>query len=473
MAPPPILILQMQRMGDLVLTYPLILWLQRRHRDHPIWVVAEKDFFEGLMALSPKVFYIPWSGVDTLRAREFTMIVNLSHRPRAARLADELRAQRKIGPVGGGAGRPTYIQGNWQLYRASLVNNNRHNRFHWADLNALDLVSRTDMASTTWPAPIRHPHGGAEGRIGLFIGASQEDKRPPATFWAGLAEECAKRALSPILLGGPAEIPLAREIAAQVDARIPNLVGKFPVNGFAKALRGLSLLVTPDTGPMHVAAWTGIPTLNLSMGPVNPWETGPYPPGHYVLQAAMSCTGCWRCIRDRTHCRDRFTPGAVAYLAWRITQGKTRDLGKAALPGLALFETGRDTDGLFTLTRLNHPAATGGSAREAVSLFWNIAFGAHFGLWDHARAKACWQNIAQAHPRLRLRFLNALVQCSRALNRALKTQRTLDNDFWTSMPPLMRPLTGYLLLDLQNSDYATEAFARGVGMLEECIGYDA
>ncbi len=48
----PILILQMQRMGDLILSYPLMIWLTRRYPGHPIFVAAEETFYKPLMPLS-------------------------------------------------------------------------------------------------------------------------------------------------------------------------------------------------------------------------------------------------------------------------------------------------------------------------------------------------------------------------------------------------------------------------------------
>ena len=44
----PLLVLQMQRMGDLILTFPLLGWLARHNPGHPVWTVAEPRFFSAL-----------------------------------------------------------------------------------------------------------------------------------------------------------------------------------------------------------------------------------------------------------------------------------------------------------------------------------------------------------------------------------------------------------------------------------------
>ena len=134
MAEAPNLIIQLQRMGDLVLSFPLFAWLRRLEPDRPLWVAAEPSFYEALLPLAPPVVFAP-PGAASLRRTRFHRVINLSHRPEAARLAGELRAEFRAGGVErDGVER---IVGAWHLYRASLVQNNRHNRFHWADLNGV------------------------------------------------------------------------------------------------------------------------------------------------------------------------------------------------------------------------------------------------------------------------------------------------------------------------------------------------
>ena len=90
----PILVLQMQRMGDLVLTYPLLLWLGRCYPGHQIHVVAEESFFTPLLPVSPPAAYISWpeAASGALLGQHYRLVVNLSIRPEAARLAGPPRA---------------------------------------------------------------------------------------------------------------------------------------------------------------------------------------------------------------------------------------------------------------------------------------------------------------------------------------------------------------------------------------------
>lgn len=460
--PDPIVILQMQRMGDLVLSFPLLSWLERSFPDHPVYVVAEEIFFRELVPFSPKCLYLPWQRAEELLGRSFRLAVNLSHRPEAARLAGRLKAAQIIGPVITAQGK--YIHGPWQLYRASLTHNNRHNTFHWADLNALDVIPRQAMAAALWPPP-RPAQTAGRPKIGLFLGASQEHKRPDPAFWARLAEELLRLDLRPLLLGGPAEKNLAAEVLSRMKYRAPDFSGHFSLMEFARFSSSLSLMVTPDTGPMHVAAWLGLTTLNLSLGPVNPWETGPYQPGHLVMQARKSCVGCWECARERAFCREVFPARSVAALIQaRVQGGLTEFLSrKTPLPAsMTLWRTGRSKDGLYSLELLAGQAASG---RQVISELWRDFFGAWLGLWEHDRLRQSCSRLAET--RLAKPLKRDLDRLALDLLRAFKkNDLPLPEHFWSSYAPMLRPLAGYLQLMLPNMDYSRPAFNQAIDLID-------
>lgn len=464
----PILILQMQRMGDTILAFPLVLWLARRYPGHPIWVVAERVFYEALMPVSPAVTYFPWEGAERLKRESFLLCLNLSHRPEAAELTAQVRAEEKLGPVAGPGG-ARYIRGFFQLYRAALTHCNRHNRFHWAELNALDCVPLADMRATGWPRP-RTLTRDARG-VGLFVGASERAKRPEPGFWAALAGALQRRDYHPALFGGPGERELAAEVERLTPGRVLNLAGKLGLAELAAVGQTMQVLITPDTGPMHLAAWTGAKVLNLSMGPVNPWETGPYQPGHYVLRASMSCSGCWECGRksgggqDLAHpCRGSFAPARVALLASLLAEDRIGDLGRLRLPGQRLLLTARDEAGLYTLKPL---VGTASGSREVISRLWAAFFGWRAGLWGEERPTAEARALRQASLRLATALRGALPRFGRELRRSLSgTSGTLGDDFWKAVPPLARPLSSWLHLFLQNADYSPESRREALALIE-------
>jgi hypothetical protein len=458
----PIAVLQTQRMGDLILTYPLLLWLARHWPGHPVTVVAEPDFAGPLAPISPAATYVPLARADSLVGRRHALVVNCSIRPEAARLAGMLSADTRLGPAADAAG-ATRVHGDWQLYRASLVGNNRHNRFHWAELNALDAVPLAVMAATRWPEPRR----GGPGRVkvGVFIGASQPQKRPSEIFFAGLVRECIRRGLTPVLLGGPGEVELGAAVARLARVPVANLCGRLGLQALSLIGQEMTLFVTADTGPMHLAAWTGWRVLNLSVGPVNPQETGPFQPGHYVLRPRMSCRGCWECVRPEPVCRRSLDPGRVAYVAARLARGEEARLAGARLPGMELWRTDRDTLGLYRLTPLE--PAEGPDARESLGDFWKAAFGWLLGaVAVEGPARAAAADLAGRHPRLAASLGRGLAGLGAALGRGVREGEIPDASFCWRFPPHVRPLAGFFERVLQNADGSRQARLRCLSLLE-------
>ncbi|MDL2306655.1 glycosyltransferase family 9 protein [Desulfovibrio sp. OttesenSCG-928-C06] len=470
----PVLILQMQRMGDLVLSYPLFGWLSSMLPGTPIWVVGERVFFEGLIELSPHVTYFDYSAADRLKQNEYQLVINLSHRRDAAILAGQLKTGMRLGPyVPDNASpegqAPLYIEGAWQLYRASINHNNRHNMFHWADLNAMELASLRQMRRTSWPPvkAISKERPLSDKRVGLFVGASEADKRPEPEFWATVASRLMSLGTKPVFMGGKNDFQIAEQASAILKAPFLNQCGKFSINELCMFMRNLDLLVTPDTGPMHIAAWIGLPTLNISMGPVNAWETAPFAPNHYVLRSSISCVGCWTCDRPETRCKTRFSPEKTADIAKLILEGNEEKLPYLNLPGHQLFKTGRDQFGLFTMRQITSKE----NLRLERSLFWKLFFGIALGKFSPETALP---DLKQQAKTLRKGKMHDLLLRKAqiillALNRAIKSSTPgilAEESFWNGQPPILRPLTSYMQLILQNSEFSRPALANALQLID-------
>ena len=112
----------------------------------------------------------------------------------------------------------------------------------------------------------------------------------------------------------------------------------------AAVLRHCRLLLTNDTGPMHLAVGVGTPVIDLSVGHVDFHETGPYGPGHWVIQPILDCAPCgYTQVCAHHACKDQLIPDQVAALALYV-------LGLRPFPefliGVRVYEFGVDTDGL-------------------------------------------------------------------------------------------------------------------------------
>lgn len=448
----PILVIQMQRMGDLILSFPLFLWLARQYPGHPLWVLAEPRFFEPLQSISPAVRYIRYADRHLLLRERFALVLNLSHRPESQELAGRLDTEELVG----GYLRQSALRvaGAWQEYRASLVYNNRHNRFHWADMNALDVIAPSVMAETRWPTPRFMPPD--VRRVGLFLGASAAEKRPSALFWASLVRALEKRGWIPVLLGGPAEKELCCEVQALHGQPVASACGILGLDRLAMFGQTLAALITPDTGPMHLAAWTGLRVLNLSMGPVHAWETGPYQPDHMVLRSARECVGCWECRFDAPRCHASFEPGRIVQLLESMLQSQTPRYSVAAkIEGLI----SERRHGLYHL----EPCLSRMRVSRLMGAYWQGFWMHAFGLPgpDRVAAVAALREFCPA-------FVQSLGRSSLQFFRSLSDPHTLQAartwDFW---PLALRPLSGYVSVHLSNHDFSAASIRRVRFLAEE------
>jgi heptosyltransferase-2 len=93
------------------------------------------------------------------------------------------------------------------------------------------------------------------------------------------------------ILGGPAERPLADAVAAGMRAPARNLCGQTTTAEMVGVLSRLDVLVTGDSGPMHVAAALGVPVVAV-FGPTDWRETAPRGDRHRVVREPVHCSPC-------------------------------------------------------------------------------------------------------------------------------------------------------------------------------------
>jgi lipopolysaccharide heptosyltransferase II len=93
------------------------------------------------------------------------------------------------------------------------------------------------------------------------------------------------------ILGTAAERPLAEAIAAPMQAPVRVLSGETDLPSLVGLLARLRLLVTGDSGPMHVAAALGTPVVAV-FGSTDHRETGPRGGRHRLLREAVECSPC-------------------------------------------------------------------------------------------------------------------------------------------------------------------------------------
>ncbi len=138
-----------------------------------------------------------------------------------------------------------------------------------------------------------------------------------------LASRCGARIL---VIGSLSDRPVACRLAARMDPAPFVAAGRTDLRVLIALLRRTDLLVTVDSGPMHLAAALGTPLVAL-FGPTDPRLTGPYGSGGAVLRVPLPCSPCLkrRCqIREDRLCMRSISEEEVAVAASRILAGGNR-----------------------------------------------------------------------------------------------------------------------------------------------------
>jgi heptosyltransferase II len=110
-----------------------------------------------------------------------------------------------------------------------------------------------------------------------------------------------------LLFGREGERPIAHQILKDLKGGGVDLTGKTGLLQLAALLERCQLLVTNDTGTMHMAAAVGTPTVAL-FGSTDPSTTGPWGEGHAVVRQEVSCSPCLKRTCPTDHrCMERIT----------------------------------------------------------------------------------------------------------------------------------------------------------------------
>jgi heptosyltransferase-2 len=305
--------------GDAVMTVPALREIRRLFPDAHI-TLATRPWAEGLFEDA--------EFLDDLMVHEGSGLRSVIHQVRAWRrrsfdLAILLPNSLETALVASLAGVPLRLgyatDGRQRLLTNPLEvpesRDSQHEVFYYLNIIArLEwLVDRKQSFLNTQPnaslevgerrkaaaRDLLHHHGITEGRrlIALCPGSiNSRAKRWPAERYASLADrlidECGADVL---LIGSPAEEEVSLEVAERMRHKPIMLTGKTALKELVAVLSLVDLLVTNDTGPAHIAAALGRPTLVI-FGPTNPLTTRPFSPFAEIVRVPPDCAPCM--LRD-------------------------------------------------------------------------------------------------------------------------------------------------------------------------------
>jgi heptosyltransferase I len=235
-----------------------------------------------------------WRSVRWLRQQNFDWVIDLQCLMRSGIFAWLANGKVSIGldePREGARGfydhivrRPSYLThaADWYLRVLPVLGVSVDDAFQW-------LPPRPAVAESVrrqWP-------GEGVRWIVLQPGARWLNKRWPVDSYAELVRQLAPAnpGFHFAVLGGAEDRPLGKAITRANPARCLDLTGRLSLPEMVEWIRRSELMVSNDTGPMHIADAVGTPVVAL-FGPTEPCRTGPYHQIKHVLQLNLPCVPC-------------------------------------------------------------------------------------------------------------------------------------------------------------------------------------
>ncbi|MEO8043615.1 MAG: lipopolysaccharide heptosyltransferase II, partial [Spartobacteria bacterium] len=283
-----ILIRSSNWLGDSVISIPAVRAIKRGRPDARITILAPEKI-AAVWKLVPEVDEVLslgrkslWSAVSLLR-RERAFDVGIVF-PNSLRVALELwlaGIPRRVGFAG--------HRRRWLLNQVVRPVERKgappHQAEHYLDL-ARSLGVDATVDEIALPSAVRV----SDGRIGLCPGAEYG----PAKRW--LPERFAAVAAAIggewVLFGTAKDAAVGAEIANALGEQCRNLIGQTTLEQLIEELQKCRLLLTNDTGTMHLATLLGVPVVAV-FGSTEPSLTGPLGRGHQVVRHQVECSPCF------------------------------------------------------------------------------------------------------------------------------------------------------------------------------------
>lgn len=146
----------------------------------------------------------------------------------------------------------------------------------------------------------------------IHAGATAPSRRYPPEKFARVGELLFERhGIQPVFTGTRGEQPLIDEIGSAMSCPTYSLAGELDFGQFAAAVQIAPVLISNNSGPVHVAAAVGAPVVDL-YALTNPQHT-PWQVPHRILSFDVPCRYCYKSVCPEGHhdCLRRIAPEAV------------------------------------------------------------------------------------------------------------------------------------------------------------------
>ncbi|RIL12541.1 MAG: hypothetical protein DCC75_00265 [Proteobacteria bacterium] len=351
-----VFLVNITRLGDMLQATPTIAGLKMENPECKVTVLVEKQFedvchnipnIDTVMSLDlgMTVRSLAREGdgiidayeyvsevVQDLRGKNFDYCLNMSSSPYTALLLKLVGITRNGGWTADEEGYRV-IESDWaKLFATSVFHQNRQ----YNSLNLVDvfrcsadvdkhpkqlLIKVTEKAKADVQSLLAQANFQGDGPlVAIQAGASQGKRQWSREKFVRLIDNlCTQLNARVVLTGSKKELAIIDPIKA--GCRSSNVfvaAGKTDIPQLAALLEACDILITGDTGPMHMSVAVGTPVIAMFLASAFGFETGPYSEGNIVLQPVI---GCGPCNPNKPcaglECHDTISPDLVAYLTAR------------------------------------------------------------------------------------------------------------------------------------------------------------
>ena len=269
-----ILVIRLGALGDFVLSFAAFAAIRAHHPEARITLLTTAPYAEFAGAT-------PWFNAVEVDARpppwNLPGLLHLRRQLRGHDLVYDLQTSARSSQYFRLAGAPAWsgIARGCSLPHANPLRDFMHSverQREQLQMAGIDAFPSPDLGWLTTP-----PFTGLPERAALLVpGAAphRSAKRWPVARYAELAARLAARGFAPVVIGAVADAPLARAIPAALD-----LTGRTSIAEVASIAARAAVAVGNDTGPMHIAAAMGCPSVVLFSGDSDPALAAPRLPG--------------------------------------------------------------------------------------------------------------------------------------------------------------------------------------------------
>jgi len=329
------LIIRLGALGDVIHGIPTAAALRRHFPAARLdWVVDPRyvELLELVEGLDRCIPFDPrdlvrgvqaWSALGRLRGAHYDAVIDLQGLLKSAVLARLVGARQTIGFPASHLREPQA--------RFFYTDTQDPGRATHVIEKSLGLLRALDVQPTAARFPIRVPETelaagiaarlGSEGYVLLNPGAAWPNKRwPPARFGTVAKAIRHEHGLRSVVMWGPGEESLATSVVAASEGAAEASPQTRIIDVVAIA-RGARLMVSGDTGPLHVAGAVGTPLVAL-FGPTLPERNGPWASNDVTLSRVATCSCFYeRRCKNAERCIDDITVDEVVQAVRRRLGG--------------------------------------------------------------------------------------------------------------------------------------------------------